>query len=63
MTPDPPSDTPTGILRCATCGKIVECSLAELHQYIKGGWPVCCSEVMTAVASKKTKLDPDTGKV
>ena len=63
MTPDPESIPPVGILKCATCGKIVECSLADLHQYLKGGWPVCCSEVMTSsTASKKPKLDPDKGK-
>ena len=34
------------LLRCDVCGRVVACTPAELLTYSRGGWPVCCGEVM-----------------
>ncbi|WP_261363081.1 hypothetical protein [Gemmata palustris] len=28
----------------------MECSIEELHQHIRNGWPKCCTEVQTHVS-------------
>lgn len=40
-------DEQARLLRCGKCGRTVECSRAEVLDYLNSGWPKCCGETMT----------------
>lgn len=41
------TDDPRRIVRCNTCGRVVECTATDLLRYTREGWPKCCGHVVT----------------
>lgn len=46
-SPPAPPGEPAGLLRCANCGRVTPCTLAELLGYVGTEWPECCDQTMT----------------
>ena len=51
MSPSPgggsPPQYPRFVVKCTVCGRVRDCTPAEVSLYLAAGWPTCCGEVMT----------------
>lgn len=47
MTDEKSQNKPPQLLRCGSCGRVIECSYDETTIYLIGGWPKCCGKTMS----------------
>jgi hypothetical protein len=59
---DPVTSRVTHLVRCAPCGRTIECAPTDALRYTREGWPKCCGQVMTLFTAA-AKPDADDTKV